>query len=69
MRLSHEEAGRLLVRTAGAGGRVPGKAQLKKILGRLAKGDRTFGESFAGGRIEVDPRRIRFLPGGQKKKA
>ena len=62
-RLSAEEAGRLLVRSAGAGGRVPGKAQLKKILGRLSKGDRTFGEAFAGGRIEVDPRRVRFIPG------
>ena len=65
VRLSPEEAGRLLVRAAGAkaGGKVPGKAQLKKILSRLAKGDRTFGESFAGGRIEVDPRRVRFVPG------
>jgi tRNA(Ile)-lysidine synthetase-like protein len=62
-RLSVEEAGRLLVRAAGAGGRVPGRAQLRKILGRLAKGDRTFGESFAGGRVEVDPRRVRFVPG------
>ena len=64
-RLSPEEAGRLLVRAAGAkaGGKVPGKAQLKKILSRLSKGDRTFGESFAGGRIEVDPRRVRFVPG------
>jgi tRNA(Ile)-lysidine synthase len=65
VRLSPEEAGRLLVRAAGAkaGGKVPGRAQLKKILSRLAKGDRTFGESFAGGRIEVDPRRVRFVPG------
>lgn len=64
-RLSPEEAGRLLVRAAGAsaGGRVPGKAQVRKILSRLEKGDRTFGESFAGGRIEVDPRRVRFVPG------
>ncbi|MEO8585881.1 MAG: tRNA lysidine(34) synthetase TilS [Acidobacteriota bacterium] len=64
-RLSPEEAGRLLVRAAGANarGRVPGKAQIRKILSRLAKGDRTFGESFAGGRIEVDPRRVRFVPG------
>jgi tRNA(Ile)-lysidine synthase len=64
-RLSPEEAGRLLVRAAGAkaGGKVPGKSQMKKILSRLAKGDRTFGESFAGGRIEVDPRRVRFVPG------
>jgi len=62
-RLSPEEAGRLLVKAAGAVGRVPGKAQLKKILSRLAKGDRTFGESFAGGRVQVDPRRVRFVPG------
>jgi tRNA(Ile)-lysidine synthase len=62
-RLSPEEAGRLLVRAAGAGGRVPGKAQIKKILARLGSGDRTFGEEFAGGRIEVDPRRVRFVRG------
>ncbi len=62
-RLSPEEGGRLLVRAAGSAGRVPGKAQLTKILSRLAKGDRTFGESFAGGRVEVDPRRVRFVPG------
>jgi tRNA(Ile)-lysidine synthase len=61
-RLSHEEAGRLLVRAAGASGRVPGKAQISKILSRLQRGDRTFGEDFAGGRIEVDPRRVRFVP-------
>ncbi len=61
-RLSPEEAGRLLVRAAGAGGRVPGKAQLKKVLSRIERGDKTFGEEFAGGRIEVDPRRVRFVP-------
>jgi tRNA(Ile)-lysidine synthase len=60
-RLSHEEASRLLVRAAGAGGRVPGMAQLKKVLDRLDKGDKTFGEGFAGGRIEVDPRTVRFV--------
>jgi tRNA(Ile)-lysidine synthase len=60
-RLSLEEAGRLLVRAAGAGGRVPGKAQVKKILSRLGRGDATFGEEFAGGRIEVDPRRVRLV--------
>src|SRR5512143_920486 len=60
--LAPEEAGRLLVRAAGAGGRVPGKAQVKKVLSRIEKGDRTFGEEFAGGRIEVDPRRVRFVP-------
>ncbi len=62
-RLSREEAGRLLVRAAGAGGRVPGKAQITKVLLRLEKGDKTFGEEFAGGRIQVDPRRVRFVPG------
>jgi tRNA(Ile)-lysidine synthase len=62
-RLSREEAGRLLVRAAGASGRVPGKAQVEKILSRVHRGDRTFGEDFAGGRIEVDPRRVRFVPG------
>ena len=65
-RLSPEEAGRLLVRAAGAGGRVPGKAQVKKVLSRLARGDRTFGEEFAGGRIEADPRRVRFVPAPRK---
>jgi tRNA(Ile)-lysidine synthase len=66
-RLSPEEAGRLLVKAAGAGGRVPGRAQIKKVLGRLEKGDKTFGEEFAGGRVEVDPRRVRFVRGAQKK--
>jgi hypothetical protein len=61
-RLSPEDAGRLLVRAAGAGGRVPGKAQVKKVLARILRGDATFGEGFAGGRIEVDPRRVRFVP-------
>ena len=64
-RLSREEAARLLVRAAGVGGKVPGKGQIRKVLGRIEKGDKTFGEEFAGGRIEVDPRRVRFLPGGQ----
>jgi hypothetical protein len=54
------------VRAAGAGGKVPGKAQIEKILARLGRGDRTFGEEFAGGRIEVDPRRVRFVPGARK---
>jgi len=62
-RLSPEEAGRLLVKAAAEGGRVPGRAQIKKVLERLEKGDKTFGEEFAGGRIEVDPRRVRFVPG------
>ncbi|MGZ5428592.1 MAG: tRNA lysidine(34) synthetase TilS, partial [Thermoanaerobaculia bacterium] len=61
--LTPEEAGRVLVRAAGAGGHVPGKAQVKKILSRLEKGDRTFGEEFAGGRIEADPRFVRLVPG------
>jgi hypothetical protein len=61
--LSVEEAGRLLVRAAGAGGRVPGKAQVKKVLTRLLRGDATFGEEFAGGRIEADPRFVRLAPG------
>jgi tRNA(Ile)-lysidine synthase len=62
-RLSREEAGRALVRAAGAGGRVPGKAQVAKVLARILRGDATFGENFAGGRIQVDPRRVRFIPG------
>ena len=65
-RLSLEEGGRLLVKAAGANGRVPGKAQVKKILSRLERGDRTFGEEFAGGRIEVDPRFVRFVPAPRK---
>jgi tRNA(Ile)-lysidine synthase len=67
-RLSTEEAGRLLVRAAAEGGRVPGRAQIKKVLERLGKGDKTFGEEFAGGRIEVDPRRIRFVRGARAEK-
>jgi tRNA(Ile)-lysidine synthetase-like protein len=65
-RLSPEEAGRLLVRAAGTSGRVPGKAQVKKVLSRLERGDKTFGEEFAGGRIEVDPRTVRFVPAQRK---
>jgi len=65
-RLSHEEAGRLLVRAAGADGRVPGKAQVAKVLARIRRGDATFGEEFAGGRIEVDPRRVRFVSAVEK---
>ena len=61
--LSVEEAGRLLVRAAGAGDRVPGKAQVKKVLTRLLRGDATFGEEFAGGRIAADPRFARLAPG------
>lgn len=64
-RLSPEEAGRLLVKAAAEGGRVPGRAQIRKVLRRLEKGDKTFGEEFAGGRIEVDPRRVRFVPGAR----
>jgi len=58
-----EAAGRLLVRAAGATSRVPGKAQVEKVLARLLRGDATFGEEFAGGRIEADPRRVRLVPG------
>jgi tRNA(Ile)-lysidine synthetase-like protein len=65
-RLSPEEAGRLLVRAAGTTGRVPGKAQVAKVLARILRGDATFGEEFAGGRIEVDPRRVRFAPAVEK---
>ncbi len=65
-RLSPEEAGRLLVRAAGTTGRVPGKAQVAKVLARILRGDATFGEEFAGGRIEVDPRRVRFVPAPRK---
>jgi tRNA(Ile)-lysidine synthetase-like protein len=64
--LSAEEAGRLLVRAAGTTGRVPGKAQVKKILTRLLRGDATFGEEFAGGRIEADPRTVRLVPAVEK---
>jgi tRNA(Ile)-lysidine synthetase-like protein len=65
-RLSPEEGGRLLVRAAGAGGRVPGKAQVAKVLARLLRGDATFGEEFAGGRIEADPRFVRLVPAPRK---
>src|SRR5664279_1982401 len=59
--LGGEEAGRLLAKEAPRPGPVQGKAQIKKVLSRLGKGDRTFGEEFAGGRIEVDPRHVRFV--------
>jgi tRNA(Ile)-lysidine synthetase-like protein len=65
-RFSPEEGGRLLVRAAGAGGRVPGKAQVERVLARLLRGDATFGEEFAGGRIEVDPRFVRLVPAPRK---
>ena len=56
----------MLVRAAGAGGRVPGKAQVKKVLSRIEKGDKTFGEEFAGGASRSTRARVRFVPARQK---
>ena len=73
-RLSDEEAGRLLVRLAGAGGpggaaraarRPPGKKQIEKVLLRLRR-DPVFHEAFAGQRLTATPRFVRLSPSKKK---
>jgi hypothetical protein len=39
---------------------------VERVLARLLRGDATFGEDFAGGRIEVDPRFVRLVPAPRK---
>ena len=60
--LDREAAGRLLVRAAGSDGRPPGRAQVAKVLQRLAAGDPAFREAFAGRRISVDRLTVRLTP-------
>jgi len=60
--LDREAAGRLLVRASGAGGRRPGRAQVDRILGRLATGEPSFREAFAGRRITADRLVVRMTP-------
>ncbi len=60
--LGGETAGRLLVRAAGVEGRRPGRAQVERVLGRLAAGEPSFREAFAGGRIVVDRLTVRRTP-------
>lgn len=60
--LGAEAAGRLLVRAAGKEGRRPGRAQVERVLARLAAGGPSFREAFAGGRISVDRLTVRRTP-------
>ncbi|MFN7987829.1 MAG: tRNA lysidine(34) synthetase TilS [Thermoanaerobaculia bacterium] len=60
--LGAEAAGRLLVRAAGLEGRRPGRAQVERVLARLAAGAPSFREAFAGGRISVDRLTVRRTP-------
>lgn len=60
--LDREAAGRLLVRAAGGEGRRPGRAQVERVLDRLATGEPAFRESFAGRRIAADRLTVRLVP-------
>jgi tRNA(Ile)-lysidine synthase len=60
--LDREAAGRLLVRAVGDGGRPPGRAQVARVLDRLAAGDPAFREAFAGRRLAADRWTIRLTP-------
>ena len=61
-RLGREAAGRLLIRAAGGTGRPPGRAQVGRVLDRVAAGETTFRESFAGRRIAADRLTVRLTP-------
>lgn len=61
-RLGREAAGRLLVRAAGGVGRPPGRAQVGRVLDRIAAGEPAFRESFAGRRITADRLTVRLTP-------
>jgi hypothetical protein len=63
--LSDEEAARLLVRLAGAGGRPPGRKQIEKVLQRLRR-DPVFHEAFAGLRLTAGARYVRLSPSKKK---
>lgn len=58
--LGRDAAGRLLVRAAGACGRRPGRAQVARVLDRLAAGEPAFRESLAGLRVRVDRSTVRI---------
>ena len=60
--LDRESAGRLLVRAAGSEGRRPGRAQVARVLDRLAAGETSFREAFAGRRIAADRLTVRLAP-------
>ena len=60
--LDRESAGRLLVRAAGGDGRRPGRAQVDRVLDRLAAGEPAFREAFAGRRIAADRLTVRLTP-------
>jgi tRNA(Ile)-lysidine synthase len=60
--LDRESAGRLLVRAAGGEGRRPGRAQVGRVLDRLAAGEPAFREAFAGRRIAADRLTVRLTP-------
>lgn len=60
--LGSEAAGRLLVRAAGADGRAPGRGQVRRVLERLAAGEPSFREAFAGRRIAADRLTVRLTP-------
>ncbi|HEV8268062.1 MAG TPA: tRNA lysidine(34) synthetase TilS [Thermoanaerobaculia bacterium] len=59
-RLEPEAMGRLLVRAAGERGRVPGRAQVRRAVERLTRGDSRFEEAFGGLRLAADPRTVRL---------
>jgi len=60
--LGVEAAGRLLVRAVGGEGRPPGRAQVVRVLSRLAAGEASFREAFAGRRLAADGRTVRLTP-------
>ena len=62
LRLGREAAGRLLVRAAGEAGRPPGRAQVDRILDRLAAGETPFREGLAGLRLAADRLTVRLTP-------
>ncbi|HRY46336.1 MAG TPA: hypothetical protein P5164_20560, partial [Thermoanaerobaculia bacterium] len=57
-----EAAGRLLIRAARGTGRPPGRAQVGRVLDRVAAGETSFRETFAGRRIAADRLTVRLTP-------
>jgi tRNA(Ile)-lysidine synthase len=58
---SREAAGRLLVRAVAGSGRVPGRAQVDRVLSRMQRREHRFVEALAGFRLHVDSRAVRLL--------
>lgn len=58
--LPEETLGRLLVRATGARGKVPGRAQILKVLGRLRGDEPGVRESLGGLRIAANSRLVRL---------